>query len=284
MKLAAELQPDQQAARWDDHVDVYEAVFEPLTNAFARRALDRLDLHADDRLLDVAAGSGGAALIAATKGAHVLAVDASSKMVVRLRERAARLPVSGRIKVEVMDGMALALPDASFDAAISLFGVILFPDAGLGMREIARVLKPGGRAAIVTWTATERYELVVRLQGAIAKVRGPQSPPAFLPAQLRFREEPVFRSLLTGAGLIVQDIVRLEEQWRLPSARWLADHIAFAPGMSAMADALGADRALVLDAFVSTLEHDQGQREVALSAVAHVGLAVKRGAGNLPRA
>jgi ubiquinone/menaquinone biosynthesis C-methylase UbiE len=283
MKLAVELQPDQQAARWDDHVGVYEAVFEPLTNAFARRALDRLDLHPDDRLLDVGAGSGGAALIAATKGAHVLAVDASDRMVARLRERAALQPTSCRIKAEVMDGMALALPDASFDAALSVFGVILFPDAGLGMREIARVLKPGGRAAIVTWTATERYELAARLQGAIAQVRGPQPPPKALPAQLRFREEAAFRSLLAEAGLLVQDIIQLEERWRLPSARWLANRIAFAPGLSAAVDTLGADRAPVLDAFVSKLECDQGQGEVVLSAVAYVGLAMKPRAEILPR-
>jgi ubiquinone/menaquinone biosynthesis C-methylase UbiE len=283
MKLAVELQPDQQAARWDDHVGVYEAVFEPLTNAFARRALDRLDLHPDDRLLDVGAGSGGAALIAATKGAHVLAVDASDRMVARLRERAALQPTSCRIKAEVMDGMALALPDASFDAALSVFGVILFPDAGLGMREIARVLKPGGRAPIVTWTATERYELAARLQGAIAQVRGPQPPPKALPAQLRFREEAAFRSLLAEAGLLVQDIIQLEERWRLPSARWLANRIAFAPGLSAAVDTLGADRAPVLDAFVSKLECDQGQGEVVLSAVAYVGLAMKPRAEILPR-
>ena len=201
----------------------------------------------------------------------------------RLRERAARQPASGRIDAEIMDGMALTLPDASFDAAISVFGVILFPDPGLGMREIARVLKPGGRAAIVTWTAIERYELVARLQAAIAKVRGPQPPPKVLPAQLRFREEAAFHGLLTKVGLVVQDIVPLEERWRVPSARWLADHIAFAPGMAAMAEALGADRAPVLEAFVSALEGDQGAGEVVLSAVAHVGIAVKPKTENLPR-
>jgi SAM-dependent methyltransferase len=275
MKVAVELQPDQQAARWDHHVAVYEAVFEPLTDAFARRALDRLALHAGDRLLDVGAGSGGAVLMAAARGVNVFAVDAAARMVARLRERAARQPVSGRIDAEIMDGMALTVPDASFDAAISVFGVILFPDAGLGMREIARALKPGGRAAIVTWTAIERYELVARLQAAIAKIRGPQPPPKVLPAQLRFCEEAVFRSLLTDAGLLVQDIVALEERWRVPSARWLADHIVFAPGMAAMAEALVADRAPVLEAFVSALERDQGAGEVVLSAVAHVGLAVK---------
>jgi SAM-dependent methyltransferase len=255
---------------------VYEEVFEPLTNAFAGRALDHLDLSPGDRLIDVGAGAGGAALIAAARGAEVLAIDGSPPMVARIVTRAnAADGIGGRVHAEIMDGMALGLPDGSFDAAISVFGVILFPDADLGMREIARVLKPGGRAAIVTWTETERYELAARLIGAITAVRGPQPPPTSLPAQLRFRDERALRRLLTDAGLAVDTIARVEERWRVPSARWMADRIAFAPGMAAMVGALGDDRTPVLDAFVAALERDQGKGEVGLSAVAHIGVAQK---------
>jgi SAM-dependent methyltransferase len=276
MESVPELQPDQRAAHWDDHVCVYETVFEPLTNGFARRAFDLLGVRAGERLIDVAAGSGGAAVMAAARGADVLAIDASQQMVTRIRERAKGAALApGRIRAEIMDGMALALPDASFDAAISVFGVILFPDAGMGMREIARVLKPGGRVAIVAWTESEKYELAVRLLAAIAAVRGPQPAPASLPAQLRFRDEPVFRALLTDAGLVVSSIARIEERWELPSARWLARHIDFAPGMTAMVGSLGSDRARVLDAFIAALERDQGPAQVALSAIAHVGIAAK---------
>ncbi len=276
MSLAVELQPDQKPERWNDHVAVYEEVFEPLTNVFAGRALDHLDLGPGDRLIDVGAGAGGAALIAAARGCDVVAIDASPRMVARIVTRAKGAgKIAGRVHADIMDGMALGLPDGSFDAAISVFGVILFPDADLGMREIARVLKPGGRAAIVTWTETERYELAARLLGAIAAVRGPQPAPSSLPAQLRFREEPALRKLLIDAGLIVDAVVRVEERWRIPSARWIADHIAFAPGMAAMVGALGVDRTPVLDAFVAALERDQGQGEVGLTAVAHIGVAQK---------
>jgi SAM-dependent methyltransferase len=274
MSLTTDLQPDQQPARWDDHVAVYESLFEPLTDVFARRALDRLGVAPGCRLIDVGAGSGGAALLAAQRGANVLAVDASRAMAARIRERAAR---SGSVRAEVMDGMALDLPDASFDAALSVFGVILFPDAALGMREIARVLKPNGRAAIVTWTEIERYELAVRLMAAVTAVRGPQPPPPSLPAQLRFRDRAAFRNLLAEARLVVEDVERVEQHWRLPSARWIADHIAFAPGMAAMLAAQGEDRAAVLDAFVAALERDQGRGEVSLTAVAQIAIAAKPG-------
>jgi hypothetical protein len=170
MSLAAELQPDQNPELWNNHVTVYEEVFEPLTNAFATHALDRLNVAPGDRLIDIGAGAGGAALIATGRGGDVVAIDASPQMVAR----------------------------------------ILFPDADVGMRELARVLKPSARAAIVTWTETERYELAARLLGAIAAVRGPQPPPASLPAQLRYRDKPTFHKLLSDAGLVVSAIVRVK--------------------------------------------------------------------------
>jgi SAM-dependent methyltransferase len=276
MSLAVDLQPDQKPEGWDDHVAVYEEAFEPLTNAFASRALDLLDLAPGDRLIDVGAGAGGAALIAAARGGDVVAIDASRRMAARIAARANSAGgAAGRVRAAVMDGMALSLPAGSFDAAISVFGVILFPDADLGMREIARVLRPGARAAIVTWTETERYELAARLLGAIAAVRGPQPPPTSVPAQLRFRDKPAFRRLLANTGLVVGAIERVEKRWLLPSARWIAERIAFAPGMSATVGALGADRTAVLDAFVAALERDQGKGEVRLSAVAHIGVAQK---------
>lgn len=277
MTVSLELQPDQQPARWDNHVDVYEAVFEPLTNAFARAALDRLDLRPGEKLIDIGAGSGGGALIAAAEyGADVLAIDGSGEMVARINARTRQQPdCAGRIRAEVMDGMALSLPDAQFDTAISVFGVILFPDAIGGMCEIARVLKPGGRVAVVTWTDTERYELATRLIGAIASVRGPQPPPLSLPAQLRFREEAAFHTLLSAGGLNVDAIIRVEEQWRLPSARWIADRIAFAPGLAALVAGLGSDFSAIMAAFVGALERDQGRGEVSLCAVAHIGTATK---------
>ena len=277
MTLATDLQPDQQAALWDDHVAVYESVFEPLTTAFGRRALDLLGIPAGGRVIDVGAGSGGLALAAQARGIDVLAIDASEQMVQRIRARAAQAGASpARIRAEVMDGAALTFPDDSFDAAISVFGVVLLPDAENGVRQMARVVRPGSPVAVVTWTETHRYELATRLLDAIAAIRGPLPPSGTAPAQLRFQDRAVFHALLTAGGLRIRAIERLEERWKLPSAAWIARHISFAPGMSAMLRGLGSERDAVLQYFTSTLERDQGAGEVALSAVAQVGIGMKR--------
>ncbi len=108
---------------------------------------------------------------------------------------------------------------------------------------------------------------------AIAAVRGPQPAPPTLPAQSRFREEPAFHDLFERAGLAVESITRIEVPLRAPSARWLAQRLAFAPGLAACLTAQGNDRAAVLDRFAGDLERDQWLGPVALTTVAFLGVA-----------
>lgn len=267
--IAPSLQPDQDPSRWDEYADAYEKVFEPLTNAFLAPVLQRLEPLRDRAVLDVAAGAGGGALAAAALGARVLAVDASPAMAQRMTARG--------LRAEVMDGAALALPDASFDVAYSCFGVVLFPDPAAGMAEMRRVLRPGGQAAVVTWTEPHRYALAARLREAIIAVRG-APPPGDLPAQLRFTEPDRLRALVEGAGLAVVEIMPLAAELHAPSAAALAGMLGFAPGMASLLDQLGASRAGVLNRFVEQLQADQGHGPVRLAAVAHAALAERRAA------
>ncbi len=270
MSIRAALQPDQDPSRWDGHADAYERVFEPLTAAFAGQMLDRLEPLAGLDLLDVAAGAGGAALEALRRGARVTAVDASAAMVRRI---AARAP---SVAAHQMDGAALALPDGGFDAAISSFGVVLFPDPAAGMAELHRVLRPGGRVAIVTWTELHRYALADRLYQAITAVRGAPPPAGELPAQLRFVEPERLRALVAGAGFADISITPLAAELHAASATELAASLGFAPGMQALLDSLGPDRPAVLQEFADRLVADQGPGPVRLGAVAHAALVVRR--------
>lgn len=263
-------QPDQQPERWDDHVAVYEAVFEPFTLQFAHAAVSTLGLAPGQSVLDVGAGSGGAALAMAEQGLRVTAIDASARMVDRILSRAGERGV--RVEAQVMDGQALQFADASFDAALSVLGVILIPDAERGVAEMRRVTCPGGRVAVVTWTQPHNFELATELRSAIQEV-WPEQPPAPLPAQLRYREEADFCALFRAAGLDQPAIMSVTARLEAPSARWLSARIGFAPGMSAMMASLGERTPAVLERFACELEARLGKGPVILSGVAFIGSA-----------
>ena len=266
--MTSDPEPDQQPHRWDGYVSVYEDVFEPLTQTFALTAIEALSLAPRSRVLDSGAGTGGAALELARRGHRVTAIDASMAMAKRVRERA---QTSERmVEALAMDGQDLSFPEGSFDAALSILGVILFPDAVRGLSELRRVVRSGGRIALVTWTAPESYELVGELRAAALSVLG-SLPSRPLPAQLRFKEKTQFEALFAAAALPAPEIVERVGELVAPSPAWLAERLAFAPGMAALLDGFGAARGDVITAFRERLEATRGSGGISLLARAYIG-------------
>jgi SAM-dependent methyltransferase len=263
-----DLEPDQQPRLWDDYVALYEEVFEPLTQSFSESAIEILAPEPQSYVLDSGAGAGGAALELARRGHRVVAIDASIAMVARIKERASAAGLM--IEARAMDGQNLVFSDASFDAALSVLGVILFPDAVRGLAELRRVVRPGGRIALVTWTAPEAYELAGELRAAALSVLG-SLPARPLPAQLRFRERAEFQALFAAAGLPTVEISGVTAELVAPSPEWLAGRLAFAPGMAALLEGFGAAKAEVIAAFRNRLEAIRGAQRLSLSARAYLG-------------
>ncbi len=116
----------------------------------AERLVDTADLHAGWRVLDVATGSGNAAIAAARLGCEVAGVDYVPALLERGRERAA----AEGLEIDFLEGDAEALPypAASFDAVTSMFGSMFAPDHPKAASELVRVTKPGGTIAIAAWT------------------------------------------------------------------------------------------------------------------------------------
>jgi ubiquinone/menaquinone biosynthesis C-methylase UbiE len=116
----------------------------------AERLADTADLHAGWQVLDVATGSGNAALAAARLGAVAVGIDYVPPLLERGRERAA----AEDLDVEFVEGDAESLPfaDASFDAVTSVFGAMFAPDHARAAAELLRVCRPGGRIALASWT------------------------------------------------------------------------------------------------------------------------------------
>jgi SAM-dependent methyltransferase len=115
----------------------------------AERAVAAARITPGERVLDVACGTGNAALLAAMGGAQVTGVDRAE----RLLEVAAGRARAAGVAVDWRAGDALALPveDDAFDAVLSVFGVI-FADAEPAVAELVRVAAPEGRIVLVTWT------------------------------------------------------------------------------------------------------------------------------------
>jgi ubiquinone/menaquinone biosynthesis C-methylase UbiE len=111
---------------------------------------EALDLRAGQRVLDVAAGNGNAALAAARRWCHVTATDYVPSLLDRAQERAfaERLPM----EFEVADAEALPYADGSFDAVTSTFGAMFTPDHQRPAAEMLRVCRAGGKIGLTNWT------------------------------------------------------------------------------------------------------------------------------------
>lgn len=119
-----------------------------------------------ERVLDVATGSGEPALTIASQVApgNVIGVDLSDELVAIARREAQRRKVPNAA-FEVMDAEKLALPDASFDAAVSAFGFQIITDPEKAAAEAHRVLRPGGRVAVTVWGPAERCQALHAMVG-----------------------------------------------------------------------------------------------------------------------
>jgi SAM-dependent methyltransferase len=116
----------------------------------AEQLCETADLQAGWRVLDVATGSGNAALAAARRGCQAVGIDYVPALLERGRIRAA----AEHLSVEFLEGDAeqLPFPDATFDAVISVYGAMFAPNHRLAASELARVCRPGGRIALACWT------------------------------------------------------------------------------------------------------------------------------------
>jgi ubiquinone/menaquinone biosynthesis C-methylase UbiE len=179
---------------WDVAASHYQQTAHPFTARFAEAALARIALTPESHVLDVATGTGALALAAARTGAQVLATDFSPGMVARVA--AAGLP---NVEARVMDGQALDLPDASFDAVFSIFGVIMFPDWRKGLAEMRRVTRPGGYGVVATWQ--DRGAATFLLLGQIRRKLFPESAGMAMPEAVQALSDPEdFARALIAAG------------------------------------------------------------------------------------
>lgn len=202
----------QQPGTWDAVAPTYAADAWQWGD-YAGEALRTLALAAGDRILDVGAGPGTFALVAARHAAHVVGIDFSPGMIEELAARAKRDGLTN-VEAKVMDAQELSFEDGSFDAAFSLFAFFFFPDRGRAFREMHRVLRPGGRALIATWSPIERRPIMKLAFEALAE-SVPQAP---LPTKGDLQDPAECVREMTAAGFHDVSAHLFEASVRIESA------------------------------------------------------------------
>ncbi|HEX3277627.1 MAG TPA: class I SAM-dependent methyltransferase [Thermoleophilaceae bacterium] len=213
----------QVRAMFDRIARVYDRMNSVMTagmhHRWRRRAADLARVGPGSRALDVATGTGDLAIELAGRGATVVGLDFSERML-----ELARVKAPG---IEFVQGNALELayPDASFDAVTVGFGARNFSDLDRGLSELARVTRPGGRVVILEITSPQRPPLswffrlwFDRAVPALGRLAGDSDAYSYLPSSVRRFPGPAeLAAKLVAAGL---DDVR----WVLTAGGIIAIH------------------------------------------------------------
>ncbi len=171
------------AKSYDAHVGDFERFSTVLTAPLAARLVAMARISAGQRVLDIGTGTGVVALEAAMAvgtGGSCVGIDLSEKMLAAANGNARRAHLAERVEFKAMDAESLQFEGASFDVVVSLFALLHFPNPAIALREMFRVLKPGGTLVVAvgsvpSWLSWQGLAHVLSLvPDVIARLRGRQ--------------------------------------------------------------------------------------------------------------
>jgi demethylmenaquinone methyltransferase/2-methoxy-6-polyprenyl-1,4-benzoquinol methylase len=187
-----------------------------LDRGWRRETARALQPRPGGRYLDLATGTADLALEVARQQpqAEVIGLDPSSNMLAIGRTKAKREGVEGRVRLEEGDAQSLPYEAGTFAGVLMAFGIRNVPDRALALREMARVLEPGGRAAILelseprngvlAWFARQHVRWVVPLTGAL--VSGPGEYRYLRESIMEFPRPETFAELMQQCGFDRVDV------------------------------------------------------------------------------
>lgn len=239
---------ERQAAAWS--AGAFEVVAVTLADMHAA-LVEALGPEPGEEWLDLGSGAGNLAELAAGAGAHVTGIDLSPRLVEVARARAEA--AGYHIHYRVGDAERLDVGDASMDVVVSSVGMIFAPDHDAVVRELARVVRPGGRLGFSAWTPEGTVGDMFR---ALASFQPPPPPGAGAPQQwgsegyvreklgaafdLRVERrisrwedesaEVAWETFSTSFGPVVMLLARLEPDRREELRRTMLDHIGKGAG------------------------------------------------------
>lgn len=214
---------DAAAAGWDQHTPALHAWLCQATEAMIAMA----GVQPGARVLDVAAGAGDQTLALAERvgpAGAVVAVDLSPALVALGEQRARRAGLA-QVRWCVGDGEALPADASSFDAAVCRLGLMLFPDPLQGLRELHRVLRPGGRICTVVFAGPPRNPCITALTATALRHAGLPARDPFAPGSLFSLSRPgQLDRLCQEAGFCDVATTAMDAVFHMPG---VDDYLAF---------------------------------------------------------
>lgn len=217
------------------------------------------------RVLDLASGSGQPAISLAKAVApdgRVTATDMSAGML-KIAEECAQLEGVANMDFRRADAENLPFADAEFDRVTCRFGVMYFPDVVRALRECCRVLKPGGRVALVAWSSPEQVFFGATVGVLKNYVELPQPEPG-APHVFRFAQVGTLRATLNEAGFanVREELRSIPIAWPGPPEQfWEQFREAAAPFRKIIADlAPDVRRRVDADVLAALSKHYDGQQ------------------------
>ena len=232
---------EKAAASYNAAADHFDD--EPLNfwDLIGKRTVTNLKLQVGAKVLDVGCGTGASALPAAQavgKNGRVVGVDLAARLLDRARTKA-RAANLENVEFRLAD-TALNYPDASFDAVVSVFSVFFVPDMEGLVRELWRMVRPGGKLAVTTWGPRIFEPAYSRWLTAVGKERSDLAN-AFNPWD-RITDVVSVRKLLHDGGVKDAEVIAEElfQPLRSPDDWWT---IALGSGLRWTIDQMGPETA-----------------------------------------
>lgn len=204
-----------QRAQWNEAAASWKKwspVIDRGASVVSERLVEMARIEPGHRVLDVAAGYGEPALTAARRvgpEGEVVATDIAPEMLAFGRERAAEAGVDWLRFVEA-DAASLDFAPASFDAALSRWGIIFEPEPEATAARIRGFLEPGGRMAIASWGTIDRVPMFALTVGTIVERLGIAPPPPGTPGPLARPTRESIAALLEGGGFSNVEVDEVE--------------------------------------------------------------------------